>query len=412
MSDEGRIDAFSHEWLEYPPALYDHDGNNNCFIMRKGTKADFFDKIQSEVSEWETVKELPPTASPTIYVIDAMAFIQRYQTLGVSTFGELQESYRRKLMARKPAGCNKVHFVGDRYDFGVMSLKGDERQRRGSGKTSSEYVPADTLKIPDWKTFLSNPSNKTNLLKYLSDSWSKSTVPDGITIVIAVDAQAVQVSSYGVSILQELYCPTHEEADTRIFAHMAKFPEGSRVVVQATDTDILMLCLYHYPRLENIEQLWVEKFDTFLPIHDLVNELARTLDKDSLEITETLLVAYVLSGCDSVSYPYKRGKKRAAKVALQQIGKMVTFANFEPVDVSDVDEKVFDEARGFFCRLYSAVSSSSLNELRAHLFASSKQDIRFPSTNRGCFPIPCASESGSVQPVQTSLSGKPDPSAP
>ena len=376
LSDEGRIDAFSHEWLEYPPALYDHDGHNNCFVMRKGTKADFFDKIQSEVSEWETVKELPPKASPTIYVIDAMAFIQRYQTLGVSTFGELQESYRRKLMAIKPAGCNKVHFVGDQYDFGVMSLKGDERQRRGSRKTSSEYVPADTLKIPDWKTFLSNPSNKTNLLKYLSESWSKSTVPDGITIVIAVDAQTVQVSSYGVSILEELYCPTHEEADTRIFAHMAKFPEGCRVVVQATDTDILMLCLYHYPRLENIEQLWVEKLDTFLPIHDLVKELARTLDKDSLEITETLLVAYVLSGCDSVSYPYKRGKKRAAKVALQQIGKMVTFANFEPVDVSDVDEKIFDEAREFFCRLYSAVSSSSLNELRAHLFASSKQDIR------------------------------------
>ena len=95
----------------------------------------------------------------------------------------------------------------------------------------------------------------------------------------------------------------------------------------------------------------MEKFDTFLPIHDLVIELAITLDKDSLEITETLLVAYVLSGCDSVSYPYKRGKKRAAKVALQQIGKMVTFANFEPVDVSDVDEKIFDEVREFFCHL-------------------------------------------------------------
>ena len=49
------------------------------------------------------VKELPPTASPTIYIIDAMAFIQCYQTLGVNTFGELQESYRRILMARKPA---------------------------------------------------------------------------------------------------------------------------------------------------------------------------------------------------------------------------------------------------------------------------------------------------------------------
>ena len=71
-------------------------------------------------------------------------------------------------MARKPAKCNKVHFVGGRYDFGFISLKGDERQRRGAGKNPPEYVPANALKIPDWKRFLSNPSNKANLLKYLA----------------------------------------------------------------------------------------------------------------------------------------------------------------------------------------------------------------------------------------------------
>ena len=277
-------------------------------------------------------------------------------------------------MTRKPAKCNEVQFIGDRYDFGVMSLKGDEHQRRGIGKTSPEYVPADNLKIPDWKTFLSNPKYKTNLLKYLSSCWSKSSLPDGFTMVLGIEAQAICLTNNGVR--DQPHCPNHGEADTRIIAHIASFPEASKVVVQATDTDILMLCLYHYPRLMNISHLCVEKNDIFLPIHDLVNQMASSLGKNALELTETLLVAYVLSGCDSVSYPFKRGKKRAAKVAIQLVGKMSTLANFEPVDVTDIDEKVFDEARDYFCHLYSTVTSLSLNVLRAYLFASHKQDIR------------------------------------
>ena len=279
LSDEGRIEAFSHEWLEYPPALFDHDDNNK-FIMWKGTKVDFFNTIQSEASGWEALTELPPTVSPTIYVIDALAFIQRYQTLTAVTFGELQELYIRKIMTRKPAKCNEVHFIGDRYDFGVMSLKGDERQRRGIGKTSPEYVPADNLKIPDWKTFLSNPQNKTNQLKYLSACWAKSSLPDGFTMVLGIEAQAICVTNNGVR--DQLHCLNNKEADTRIIADIASFPEASKVLVQATDTDIPVLCLYHYPRLMNISHLWVEKNDIFLLIHDLVNQMASSLGKNAL----------------------------------------------------------------------------------------------------------------------------------
>ena len=62
-------------------------------------------------------------------------------------------------------------------------------------------------------------------------------------------------------------------------------------------------------------------------------------------------------------------------MAIQLVGKMSTLANFEPVDVTDIDEKVFDEIRDYFCHLYSTVTSPSLIVLRAHLFASHKQNI-------------------------------------
>lgn len=167
--------------------------------------------------------------------------------------------------------------------------------------------------------------------------------------------------------MEDLCCNTHEEADTRIFVHVASCQDSSIFVIHATDTDIILLAMYHLPRLQNVKELWVEKNNLFLPISDLVSELTEALDKDPLELTATLRVSYVVSGCDSVSYPFGRGKKRAANVALQRVGTMPQLTDFSHTD-SCVDIKVFDEARDYFCQLYGRPGSSSLDRLRAHLF--------------------------------------------
>ena len=67
----------------------------------------------------------------TVYAIDALAFIQRFRTLGSKTIIELALSNPHKMMELKSVGCDYVHFVGDRYDVAdELSLKGDERLRR------------------------------------------------------------------------------------------------------------------------------------------------------------------------------------------------------------------------------------------------------------------------------------------
>ncbi|KAG1656182.1 Transmembrane and TPR repeat-containing protein 4 [Nymphon striatum] len=279
LSDEARTEAFSYEWLE-----------------------------QKLPDSWEPLKELPPSAADAVYVVDAMAFVQRFNTLGSSTFGQLQERYREKLLNMKPRHCTDVHFVGDQYDFGLKSLKGDERQRRESNINLPEYVPADIIKIPDWKTLLSNPCNKTNMLSYLASRWSQeASWPAGFCLVLGVNAQATRVTQTEHTDVDELYCPNHEEADTRIFAHIASCDDNNVFVIQATDTDIIVLAMYHFLRLPNVVELWMEKNDLFLSIHDLVNESAKAVGKDVLALTDTLLISYILSGCDSVSYPFKRG---------------------------------------------------------------------------------------------------------
>ncbi|KAG1668451.1 hypothetical protein GQR58_017873 [Nymphon striatum] len=333
----------------------------------------------AEVADsWEQLKELPPSAADAVYVVDAMAFIQRFNTLGSSTFGQLQERYREKLLNTKPRHCTEVHFVGDQYDFGLKSLKGDERQRRESNINLPEYVPADSIKIPDWKTLLSNPCNKTNMLSYLASRWSQeASWPAGFCLVLGVNAQATRVTQTEHTDVDELYCANHEEADTRIFAHIASCDANNVFVIQATDTDIIVLAMYHFLRLPNVVELWVEKNDLFLSIHDLVNESAKAVGKDVLALTDTLLISYILSGCDSVSYPFKRGKKRTVKVALEHVDKHPALSNcIRHESGPSAHDQVITEARSFFCDLYGKPGYLSLDKLRAHLFASRKLDLR------------------------------------
>ncbi|KAG1704021.1 hypothetical protein GQR58_004102 [Nymphon striatum] len=178
--------------------------------------------------------------------------------------------------------------------------------------------------------------------------------------------------------VDELYCPIHEEADTRIFAHIASCDDNNVFVIQATDTDIIFLAMYHFPRLPNVVELWVEKNDLFLSIHDLVNELAKAVGKDVLALTDTLLISYILSGCDSVSYPFKRGKKRTVKVAcrMQHVDKHQTLSNcIRHESGPSAHDQVITEARSFFCDVYGKPGYLSLDKLRAPLFASSKLDL-------------------------------------
>lgn len=135
-----------------------------------------------------------------------------------------------------------------------------------------------------------------------------------------------------------------------------------------------MLSMYYLPRLGLVKEIWIEKEKEFIPIHDTVNKLAVSVEKSTLDVTNPLLCLYVLTGCDSVSYPYKRGKNKAAIVALQFLNRLPLLSSFGFGD--HVTDDLVAEAREFFCTLYGRPGFSSLDKLRAHLFASSKRDLR------------------------------------
>ena len=86
-----------------------------------------------------------------------------------------------------------------------------------------------------------------------------------------------------------------------------------------------------------------------------------------------------MSGCDTVSYVFEKGKNKSFKVAMADASDLTEMMQFGD-DTHDVTEAVTDVCRNFFLNLYGDFSGN-LHELRAHMFGRIKGDIRkLPST--------------------------------
>ncbi|KAJ8321079.1 hypothetical protein KUTeg_002666 [Tegillarca granosa] len=383
--DNTREIAFSHEWTNYPTSLFDTDQRSESgFMMRKGTKSDFLAYLIKEVDQGEVEYDsLPDSDLSTVYLVDAMAFINRYYKLGGKTFGDFLQAFVGQLLRLKPSNCRCVNIVGDRYDFeDSVSLKGDERFRRGQSKTQREYFISESLEIVDWNAILHDVRNKANLLDFISNGLQTFANVGDVTFIVGGLSKDKKdnftLYKSEKCEIPHLSCLDHEEADTRIVAHLAYCVENldhTRAVIHATDTDIIILCMYHLTRLSTLRELWVQKFDKYIAMHNLVEKLCEKYECSARELSSSLLVAYVLSGCDTVSYPFRKGKKLAAKMALSMVKDFPNLSNFG-VDNFTVSEELKVEARKYFASLYGCSDIDSLNVLRQHLFASSRTDLR------------------------------------
>ena len=392
--EDTRNEAFSHEWCKYPPSMFKPDAElKSGFAMNKSNKSDFLTALLLKVAgKASQPQELPPSTLATTYLIDTMAFIQRYRKMKARTFKELVEQYIQRMLRSMPENCTNLNIVGDRYDFdSTESLKGDERERRElKHEQGREYIMKDSLDIPDWNELMSNANNKGTLLSYFSNCLCQNAetfIPENTIVILGglfeTRSKCVAVRNAEVVDIQALACEQHEEADTRIMAHLAYCADTlgyKRAVIACTDTDIIMLAMYHFCFLP-LQQLWIQKNDSFLSIHELVQMLAEKCEKPAKQVVASLLCAYVLSGCDTTSYFFRKGKHKAANTVLNLIGSFPNMADFGLDRVTEVKEEIRSEARHFVASLYGKGSFDNLDLLRQHIFPSGTDLRLMPPTD-------------------------------
>ena len=392
LSNKEKVETFSHEWTSYPSSLFEPNTQMaNGFAMRGGNKAEYMIGIKKQLGEsWRDMDQLPSSDHRTHFIIDMMSFVQQNSHLSCKTFQDLQMKYIEVILAKRPSNCQIISLVGDRYDVEPdKSFKYEERSKRERSIVSSKaYDIHEKLPVPHWKTFVSNKSNKASLLNFLAESWMKdhASIPQVITLFLGgmlLDARrTVAVTSCNVKDVPELSCRIHEEADTRFFGHLyyvAETFDCHQAVLLATDTDIVVIALYYTVRVPGLQELWIHKLNTFLPWHQIVQEIGNIVSNgDILLATSVLLSIHILTGCDTVSYIYRRGKKRVVDIAFQCMDELKSLADYGTSEIlSPIGEDIFNAARVFFIKLYTTHDfNGDLNALRTHLFGKTNGNLR------------------------------------
>ena len=230
-----------------------------------------------------SVSAMTPCA-PNVALVDAGQLLYHVVWPVSGTTGDLAASFGTRLAHYPPVSKKIILF--DRYDQDAPSAKDHERTRRGRAK--EVRLTPNTL-LPCREVILHNSKNK-NLLNNILCSYP---LPHNIQLVNMLDCVV-----------------THDEADVTLCSYMLKaVAEGAQTIrILSDDTDVFVLLVYWTSRMRVVAKIQMEKWNG--DVLD-INETVQRLGPRKCNL---LLGIHALSGCDTVSYPFGKGKRSALKL--------------------------------------------------------------------------------------------------
>ena len=150
-------DVLAHPLGPLPMALANPDGT-----LRKTNKAALARELEKNASAANEI--LPPSAT----MIDGMAMVQKLNASN-KTFEQVAELAFSHL-THEGSQSKRIDVVFDVYRRN--STKQAERVNRGADGNALQYKNlAGGHHVQQWRKFLSSSSNKTSLIRFLSEEW-------------------------------------------------------------------------------------------------------------------------------------------------------------------------------------------------------------------------------------------------
>ena len=290
--------VFSHEISSTPPSL------TRRGEMFHGTKADIVPCIEAGLPP--SPQSWPPIDA---IVMDGPAIIHMVRPGLSATIEEYITQRFQPYVVQHLDSVWRVDLVWDVYR--PDSLKQGIRETRGHGVR--RRVQGSTKVPSNWSGFLRVDGNKTDLFALIAQSVMSMPVPEGKEVISTSGATVVSQPPRvdGVASLDS----THEEADTRVFVHVADMLHRGHtsIMVRTTDSDVVIIAVSVVQHLRSLglQELWVA-YGTgasfrYIPAHNVARHLG---DARSLG----LLTFHSMTGCDTVSAFFGKGKKTAWEV--------------------------------------------------------------------------------------------------
>ena len=313
LNNSTELEAFlAYELAPQPPSLFE-DG-----LMRKPPKSSLGLLLKSFSKNYD----LPQNC---LFVVDGGYLLRHAIWSKPSTYAGVCQTYTSHILNHHGV---RTTVVFDGYGSST-STKQAEQRRRAEKCTSSDIIFDENMPTTTTQTaFLANSKNKQRLIEMVSEKMRMA----------------------GIRVIQ-----AEADADTLIVSTALTVAEKEEVpvVVVGTDTDLLVMLVARAS----------SGTDTYMKCCSNPEMVFRVSDiQDALGDTRNYLLAiHAITGCDTVSAIYRRGKRNPFRMVHKK-GKdefLGTFAN----SASTPDE-VEKAGEGFILQLYGASKYASLNKYR------------------------------------------------
>lgn len=356
LSLERKIDM--GEVLKYPltpvPLSLCHvDGT-----MQKSPKSALMKNLESRI-----VSE--PPVSVDVTIIDAMFFLHLYQNLP-ATFGGVASFLLSKILN---IGGNTIHFVSDKWI--TPSIKDCERQNRETVSVSYQIKGAAQKRPTNWIAALKNSSFKESLVEFLLESWQDDTLSHLFQNKILYanyndtcfkyEAEDNKVYRHEATYLYS----THEEADSRMFFHLANVSAPSNVVIRTADTDCLIIGLACKKFYDASMRVWLEvgvqsrNNQRYINLNQLHHFLGESL-------CNSLPAYHALTGCDYTASFCRKGKVTPLKILEKDIAAQEALGQLGIV--TEITNSIVKALEKFICSIYGKKTFEEVNKVRIQIF--------------------------------------------
>lgn len=336
--------------MPVPSAIGTADG-----FLLKTNKAKGFDFLTKGIED----ADIPPDEK-TLHIEDGNATFYTMKEVP-ATFRQISEKIFDVSTGRK----SSVLFSTDMYQ--ENSIKSVERSSRGSGE--GRIIKGESTKRPEkWKEFLSNDSNKQQLIKLLIKVWSNDAFAPKLvrkTVIAVCDEKAYKLrSDDGISVemteVPELQS-SQEETDTRVvlYTNYAADKGYDYVTVRSPDSDIFFILLYYAADLK-IRIL----FDTGSGNKRRLLDITKLAHDFTPVYCAALLALHAFTRCDTTSAFKGVGKVKPIKLLQKKPRYQGVFQDLGQSWA--VTEDLYLQLEQFTCQMYRQKSAkvSKVNELR------------------------------------------------
>ena len=196
----------------------------------------------------ELEKLVQPTAeipSPSVYMIDGMALVQKLKVSDQMTFDQIADAALPRVL-QEGGNSRRIDEVFDVYN--EISRKSAERERREEGESVTYKNLIAGQKIKQFRNFLQNGENKNSLIKFFNDYWRKPPSREKLLankeLYTTCGTKCYKLTADTVQEVIEL-SSEQEEADSRLLLHAkhAATPHVKVVIISSEDTDVRILCI-------------------------------------------------------------------------------------------------------------------------------------------------------------------------